>query len=384
VHLNGALQLKPDFIEAINNLGYIYREKRQFDEARTWYKKALDLDPENADAHFGLAVLDLSMGHLQEGWEGYEWRLRLGGAQVLNLPQPVWDGSTLRGKKLFVCPEERVGDEIMFASCLPEVISQAALCITECDERLVPLYERSFPGAKIVKRSSGTGYPGDLPPADFGIAIGSLPRFLRPDISSFPRHKKYFVADEKNVEDWKSRYRIMGEGLSIGISWRGGSRPDEIRARSTALEQWAGLFAVPGVHFVSLQYGDCREELKRTEEQLRMRIHQWEDGDPLKDLDGFAAKLAALDLVISVDNPTVHMAGALGVPAWLLLPSACDWRWMQDFEDTPWYESVRLFRQEKPGEWEGVFERVLNALRESAAAGKVVDIKVGKSYRGVL
>jgi len=154
-----------------------------------------------------------------------------------------------------------------------------------------------------------------------------------------------------------------------------------MRVRSTTLEQWEKLLSVPGVHFVNLQYGDSREELKKTEEHCGLKILDWEDGDPLKDLDGFAAKVAALDLLISVDNPTVHMAGALGVPVWALLPHVCDWRWLQNCEDSPWYESLRLFRQEKPREWEGVFERVLICLKECTEGGKIIDMKIKKSYR---
>jgi hypothetical protein len=154
-----------------------------------------------------------------------------------------------------------------------------------------------------------------------------------------------------------------------------------IRVRSTALEQWADLFSVQGVHFINLQYGDCSEELKKAEEELGAKIYNWEDADPLKDLDKFAAQIAALDLVISADNSNVHMAGALGVPVWVLLPYVCEWRWMQNFEDTPWYETVRLFRQEKPGEWGEVFGRVLTALRDSAVTGKVKEIKISRSYK---
>jgi hypothetical protein len=204
---------------------------------------------------------------------------------------------------------------------------------------------------------------------------------LRPDLTSFPKQKSYLVSDDEKVEEWKSRYRELGAGLKVGVSWRGGSTPDVIRVRSTNLKQWADLFAVSGVHFINLQHGDCREEIRKAEEDLGAKIYDWEDADPLKDLDGFAAKISVLDLVISTDNATVHMAGSLGVPVWVLLPHICDWRWMLNFEDTPWYETVRLFRQKGLGDWGEVFERVLKVLSESAAAGKVADIKISRSYK---
>jgi tetratricopeptide (TPR) repeat protein len=364
-HISRALQLEPKLIEAVINLGNIYKVKGEFREAVTCYRKALLLDPGNADARFNIALMDLLQGQFEAGWEGYEFRWKMKNAWKRNLPQPLWDGSPIQGKRLFMYAEQGIGDEIMFASCLPEMVKQAEMPIVECDKKLLPLFERSFTGSRIIGRLESDGYPPELPPADYRIAIGSLPRYLRPDLTSFPKQKSYLVSDEEKVGEWKSRYRELGAGLKVGVSWRGGSTPDVIRVRSTNLTQWADLFAISGVHFINLQYGDCREELKKAEEDLGVRICDWEDADPLKDLDGFAAQIAALDLVLSTDNATVHMAGALGVPVWVLLPRICDWRWMQDFEDTPWYETVRLFRQDKPGEWEGVFERVKQHLDEA-------------------
>ncbi|MDQ7787551.1 MAG: tetratricopeptide repeat protein [Thermodesulfovibrionales bacterium] len=380
-HINNALHLDPEMIEAISNLGALYKEKGQFSEAIACYRRALNIDPENAVVHLDLALLELFLGHFKKGWEEYEWRWKSGGAQMQSLPYPLWDGSLLKGKKVFLYPEQRIGDDIMFASCIAEVITQAEVCVLKCDARLVPLYERSFPGTKIIGRVEGDRYPPELPPPDFTVPVGSLPRILRPDLASFPQQNSYLVPDETKVEEWRSRYSDLGEGLKVGISWRGGATPDDIRIRSTKLERWADLFAVKGMHCINLQYGDCEGELNEAKEKLGVKIHFWKDADPLKDLDAFAAQIAALDLVISVDNPTVHIAGALGIPAWVLLPSVCDWRWMQDFEDTPWYESIRLFRQEKPGEWDVVFESLLSYLRESAAVGRVADRKISRSYK---
>jgi len=151
------------------------------------------------------------------------------------------------------------------------------------------------------------------------IAIGSLPLFFRPHLSRFPQQKSYIVPDNRTLPIWRKRFDELGTGLKIGISWRGGSKPGVKLARSTVLKQWSSLFSVPGVYFINLQYGDCSGEIREAKEQLGITIHDWDDADSLKDLDGFAAQVAALDLVISVDNATVHMAGALGVPVWTLL-----------------------------------------------------------------
>jgi len=379
--LTKALQLDPGMPEALVNLGTVYREKGRYSESVSCYREALHLNPDNPDTLFSIALIDLLHGRFERGWEGYAFRWKVKDAWERNLPQPVWDGSSLGGKKIFIHAERGIGDEIMFASCIPEMMEKAEICIVECNELLVPIYERSFPGAVIVKRLEGDRDPSSYPLADYQIPSGGLPKFLRPDIERFPLQNSYLVPDTEKVDDWKNRFKGLGAGLKVGLSWRGAGTPDMVRLRSTTLDEWGELFRVTGIHFVSLQYGDCTEELGDAGERLRVKIHDWQDADPLKDLDAFAAKIAALDLVISVDNATVHMTGALGVPVWILLPYACDWRWMLNCEDTPWYPSARLFRQRSPGDWGGVFERVLTNLRNSVAHGNKPDMTVKNSYK---
>jgi len=379
-NIERALLLNPAMEEALINLGTVCKEQGQIREAYTCYLKALLLNRDNADAVFSKALMDLTRGNFAEGWEGYEWRWKVKYAKERKLPQPLWKGEPLGGKILLVYTEQGIGDEIMFASCIPQVLGEAKLCVIEADERLIPVFERSFPGVKVTGRLADDKYPFGLPRADFRIASGSLPKYLRPDIKNFPQQKSYLVPDMKKIEEWKTRYAGLGTGLNIGISWRGGSTPDIIRARSVRLKQWAELFSVPGVHFINLQYGDCTEELQNVKEKLGVDIHAWEDQDPLKDLDGFAARIAALDLVISVDNSTVHMAGALGVPVWVLLPSVCEWRWMEDFQDTPWYQTVRLFRQKTLGDWDGVLQQISQALKQCVVEN-ICDIPIEISYK---
>jgi hypothetical protein len=161
---------------------------------------------------------------------------------------------------------------------------------------------------------------------------------------------------------WRERFAALGPGLKIGISWRAGDKPKEKRLRTTRLEQWKSLLETPGVHFVNLQYGDCEADIDGLRRYCGVTLHHWRDTDNRNDLDGLAARMAALDLVISVGNANIHLAGALGVPAWSLLPCHGGWRWLAGRRDTPWYPSVRLFRQDRPGDWETLFMTVRQEL----------------------
>jgi tetratricopeptide (TPR) repeat protein len=377
-----ALQINPNLADAYNNLGITLQQKGQLNEAITCYQKALKINPDLADAHYNLGIAHLFSGNFKEGWEGYEFRWELKDSARCKFSQPLWDGSSLTGKTLFVYDEQGVGDEIMFASCLPEVIAQTNLCLLETDKRLVPLFARSFPGAMVVERiKEGDVYPSELPPVDIRIAIGSLPKFLRPNLTSFPQQKAYLIPDSKQVEVWSNRFKLLGKGLKVGISWRGGKHTDIQRIRSTVLSQWNDILTLPGTYFINLQYGDCSSELREAHGKLGITIHNWKDAEPLKDLDGFAAQIAALDLVISVDNATVHMAGALGVPVWTLLPFSCEWRWMLKFEDTPWYKNMRLFRQKMPDDWDEVFKRVSLTLGKFIGKHIMPDIDPQCTYK---
>jgi tetratricopeptide (TPR) repeat protein len=365
-----ALQINSNFVQAFVNLGVIYQEKGQLDEAVSCYQKALQIDPNYAEAHFDMSVAFLLAGNFKQGFKEYEWRWKTKNflditcsRQPSDFSTPLWDGSSLEEKSILIFAEQGVGDEIMFASCLPDIINQASLCIIECDKRLTPIFSRSFPKAVLVERANDFNFNSfQLPQTDTVTPIGSLPKSLRTDFDAFPQ-KSYLIPDFNRVQMWRTRLRRLGEGLTVGISWRGGKLSKVRRIRSIMLPQWAQLFSLSEVHFINLQYGDCKIELKELEEKLGVTIHDcWEDATPLKDLDNFAAQIAALDLIVSVDNATVHMAGALGKPVWILLPFVPDWRWMLNRADSPWYPTMRLFRQPAPGDWESVISKVKEEL----------------------
>ncbi len=381
-HCKQAISLNDNYAEAHSNLGILHIYKGMLNEAMDNFTKALSLKPDHAATHLNMALILLSNGDFDRGWKKYEWRFLNGPDALKPFPKPRWDGLPLKGKTLLILTEQGIGDEIMFSSCLPDLIPFGGKYIMECETRLVPLFQRSFPDIRFIPSNKYDKHDKTPPePADYKIPIGSLPLFFRPDLSSYPQNKSYLVPDQEKVDIWRDRFNVLGTGLKVGISWRGGLNARIQRFRSISVSQWSGLFSIPGAHFINLQYGDCANEIKQIKEDSGITIHDWEDADPLKDLDGFASQISALDLVISVDNSTVHMAGALGTPVWALLPFACEWRWMHDFEDTPWYQSVRLFRQPNNAEWDNLLERVSLNLDEYVKTSVLPDITEGNSYK---
>jgi tetratricopeptide (TPR) repeat protein len=389
-----AVQLKPDFQEAALNLAAILEQKENFQEALHWarravqlrptcatarynlannyrflgqlqtavgeYRESLRLDPNNPKAHWNLAHTYLLQGDFANAWPEHEWRQAAGEVFFDRCPQPRWDGSSLTGKTLLVHAEQGVGDEVLFASCYDELVAQAGHCIFVCDVRLKSLLARSFPQATVhgYQRRRDWAPLAVGVPVDWQIPAGSVPLYLRRTATDFPSRRSYLQADSQAVARWRARFAELGAGLKIGISWRAGGRPSERRRRTTGLAEWQDLFALPGAHWINLQYGDTTDDVLTVAREQGVPIHDFAAGDPLVDLDEFAAKISALDLVVSVGNATVHLAGALGVPAWAILPPVPGWRWQIAGAASPWYESVRLYRQRTADGWEDVFAQV--------------------------
>jgi hypothetical protein len=309
-------------------------------------------------------------GKFLEAWREYESGLEFGERKPRPRPFPRWDGASLQGKTLLVVAEQGVGDEIMFASCIPDLLERAspAHCIVDCDPRLTPLFERSFPGLMAPQAHTGEGleWLSEFPPVDVQVSMGSLPLHYRQSLDAFPSRRAYLLPDEEAVSQWQHRLDALGDGLKIGISWRGGEAGITRQQRSTILEQWLPLFGIADTHFVDLQYDSTELELDQARDSLGTQIHSWPDPNPLLDLDGFSSLIAALNLVVSIDNSTVHMAGAVGTEVWTLLGEFPEWRWMLDREDSPWYPSMRLYRQTENGGWAEVFSRVAAELRSRA------------------
>jgi hypothetical protein len=250
----------------------------------------------------------------------------------------------------------------MFASCLPQLAHDSASCLVECDPRLVPLFARSFSNVTPIANSADPAANPAAAHCDVYDFLGSLPRLFRRRIEDFPATPAYLKPEPALVTKWRSRLARLGGALKVGISWRGGKDAETQRQRSIPVDFWRPLVQVPGVRFVNMQYGSSAAEAALFRNRFGIPLDDGTDCDPLADLDDFTARLAALDLVLSVDNSTVHLAAAIGRPVWTLLPFSSDWRWMLDRETTPWYPTMRLLRCRTPDGWTDLLQRTARLL----------------------
>ncbi|SMH45426.1 tetratricopeptide repeat protein [Azospirillum agricola] len=367
-----ALDLRPDFAEARHNLGNALQVLGRFKEAEECYEAALAQDPNLATATYNLGRLALLHGDLPRGWAGYERRFAAGEVRPhRRIDRPFWGGEGLRGRRLLVWREQGVGDEILFASCYPDLLAASGGPVTiECDARLVPLFTRSFPKATVRAESCTAALAETIEPPDFDLQVpaGSLPFHLRNSLPSFGPQAPWLVPDPARLALWRERLARLGPGLRVGVAWRSQLVTEERRSAYTSLDQWGAILAVPGIRFVNLQYGECSAELNAAEARFGVRIHRWSDLDLKNDFEGAAALTANLDLVISPAMSAGELAGALGVPVWRF--GGRDWTQLGSGV-RPWFPSMRLF-QPRPGETlQEALDAIARALR--AAGGIAAD-----------
>ncbi|CAO3427126.1 tetratricopeptide repeat protein [Azospirillum doebereinerae] len=356
-----ALRLAPGDPETLVNLALLRSAQARPAEAEALYGEALAVDPDFPLARWNLALLLLGRGRLAEGQALYEARFashRVQGGRD-DLPMPRWDGSEPAGLRILVWREQGLGDELMFGSVLPDLVARAGQVagqvIVECDARLVGLFTRALPGAMV---RAPTQAPTD---ADVHVAMGSLPGLLRRRLADFPAKTGWLRPDPALAPLWRDRLAALGPGLRVGIGWRSQHRIGERKHAYTALEEWAPLFAVPGLTLVSLQYDEAEAEIAEAEARLGVRLHRWAGTDLKHDLEAAAALTAELDLVLTVATSVGEMAGALGVPVWRF-GGAGDWTALGTAV-RPWFPAMRLWSA-RPGETlAGVLGRIAGELR---------------------
>jgi len=352
-------------VEAYYNCGITLEDLGKINDSIKSYAKAIKIKHDYAEPHWNLSLLLLLNGDLKNGWEEYEYGklTEKKDRRLAKAPYKIWNSESLKGKDILITAEQGIGDEIMFSSCIPEIINQNPnSVIVECDSRIATLLERSFKPIKTLNRKDRDkeNWIKNIGNIDFQISIGSLPKFFRQSTGNFPLKKSFLLPNQSLQKKWKDRYNALGSGLKVGISWRGGNND---KLRSINLNLWKDIFQSKA-HFINLQYGDYSQEVEQLKLDQSVHLHNWDDVNPLIEIDNFIAQISALDLVISVDNSTVHFAGAVGVPVWVLLPASPNYRWMQTRKDSPWYPTMKLYRQNHHDNWNDIFIDISKELNK--------------------
>lgn len=355
-----ALRIDPAHHGALLNRVAVLLELGRVREAGDAARAALGLHPGDANLRWNLGISHLLLGELQEGWAQHEsrWRSDAIADTLPDVTQPAWQGEDLAGRTLLVHAEQGFGDCIQFVRYLPEVARRAGGVLLHMPDALIPLLGDLAPNCRLLR-------PGELMPSfDMHCSVMSLPARLGTTLQTVPAPVPYLRADPAAVQSWRDR--LGGGQLNVGIAWAGRPTHANDRRRSIALASFRAL-AAEGCRFVTIQ-----PDLKEADRAL---LAGWpavlDAGRELRDFADTAALVAALDLVISVDTSVVHLAGALGRPVWVLLPFVPDWRWMLEREDSPWYPTARLFRQDATREWAPVLQRVRAALQAQAGRASV-------------
>lgn len=354
-----ALELDPDLADAHNNLGVAWRELGQCEQALACYQRALELQPDYADAHMNLSRALLTLGDFQRGWQENEWRWQSTSLKraARNFTPPLWDGIPRPQQTLLLHAEQGLGDTLHFVRYAPLVKPGCGRLVFECQQPLLPLLARCAGIDQLVAQ----GEP--LPAFDCHAPLLTLPRVLQTTPASIPANVPYLWADPALVERWRQRLRDL-RGFRIGINWQGRPGRGPWRFRNIPLDQFARLAGLPQVRIISLQKGAGREALAG----VRDRLELIDLGDDVDQASGAfmdtAAIMKNLDLVLTCDTAVAHLAGGLGVPVWVALPFAAEWRWLRDRSDSPWYPTMRLFRQPQREDWDSVFQAIERALRE--------------------
>jgi len=353
-----ALAIKPEYVEALNNRGNALQALGRHEEALTNYAKAIALKPNDAEAHWNEGLTRLAMGDYERGWEKYEWRWynrKLASPQRYR-EQPAWIGTQdLAAKTILLYPEQGFGDAIQFVRYAAMVKALGAEVLLACHEKLSELF-RTVAGVDAVLTPDQA-----LPTFDYHAALMSLPLAFKTNLSTIPAAIPYVKADMAAVDRWRDRFSAYGGRLKVGLAWSGNPSFPGARLKACPVGSLLSLLTAPGTAFFSLQTGEAAAEVRLLNRDGNCVL------DLSPELDRFshtAAAVSALDLVITIDTAVAHLAGALGKEAWILLPFASDWRWLMGREDSPWYPSMRLFRQSRAGDWETVIERVFRALRQ--------------------
>lgn len=344
-------------IDALTALG-------RHDEVLPKLNELIDSNPNDPNQRFTRATINLLQENFEQGWDDYAYRNLSSTRHLRMLPFPLWRGEPLQGRTILVAAEQGLGDQVMFASCLPDLLALGPQrVIVEVVDRVAPTLARSFPACEVIatKQDSQLDWVRSVGKVDYFVLLGDLPQRFRRRREDFPEHLGYFLADKVRVKQWADQLTLVDGGARprIGISWRGGTEMTRSGLRTMKVTDFGPVFHSLQATWVCLQYGDVSEDLAAASE-AGMPMQYWPGA--IKDLDQFAALIQSLDLVVTVCNTTVHYAGALGKPVWVLAPKVPEWRYGLSSTVMPWYPSSRVLRQHTAGEWSDVIRAVVQDL----------------------
>jgi tetratricopeptide (TPR) repeat protein len=346
-----AVKLAPDSAEAHYNLGLVLRDTGESEEAVACFDKALELNPEHPACRWDRSLSLLQKGDLKTGFEEYEWRWKLSDNPPREFTQPLWDGADLKGKTILLHHEQGFGDMIHFARYIPMVKAKGGTIVVEAPAALGRLFSTIDGIGQVVNAGS------DLPKFDVYAPMMSLARIFGTTSETIPAAVPYLKAPDAHAVQLPA---TMSKHRKIGIAWAGRPTHQNDSNRSCSFNHFIELMGMPETTLYSLQYGPAADDIAaRGCEAMVMNL-----GNKLRDFADTAAVISQLDMVISVDTAIAHLAGAMGKPVWVVVPYPGDWRWMLDRDDSPWYPTARLFRQNRPGSWEPVFDRLRRALHD--------------------
>jgi len=353
---NKSISLKPDYAETYSNMGRVLHDQGKLDEAIEAFNTSISLKPDYAEAHQNLSLALLNSGRLKEGLDEYEWRwknikfLR----QQRHFLQPLWDGKkNLNGKTILLWCEQGIGDTLNWSSCLSLVTSQAKHCILECQEKLVPLLERSFPNVEVKPKNRSLDTKRD--DFDFHLPMGSLYKHFIQEITQNAKAAAYLVPDPVRVNFWRKRLNSIGKGPYIGISWKSSVVSPYRLQHYPPISEWSQILTIPDVTFINLQYIDFANDLTKIQDELGVTVHNFDDLDLYNNIDDVVALSAALDMVVSTKVTPLIFSAGVGTST-----KIANWR-QSIFNNlllNPVSSSVDMFERNTWESWDNVFRLI--------------------------
>ncbi|XWK91332.1 MAG: tetratricopeptide repeat-containing glycosyltransferase family protein [Phormidium sp.] len=351
------LILEANNAESHYNLATFYQEQRFYEKALACCDRAIEIEPNYADAYWSRSLILLRLGDFKRGFLEYEWRWRRKENKPRILSKPIWDGSNLTGKTILLQAEQGMGDLIQFIRYVPLLVKLGGCVVVECHPPLVRLLKSVADIEKVVAIGE------TLPEFDVYIPLLSLPRILGTTLETIPAEIPYL----KPVESLSLKAEMPPSNcLKVGLVWAGNPEHPSDRQRSTSLDNFLPLFNLKHITFYSLQKGAKSAEIN----EITCPVNLLDLSNKINDFADTSAVISQVDLVITVDTSVAHLAGALGKRVWVLLCYNADWRWMTEREDSPWYPTMRLFRQNRSGDWQELIERLARSLQELASSNQ--------------